>query len=84
MVICTCSVRCDETARGFTMDMDLEKGKRRRLRDAYRFKGFSPQDGKLRGIFGEPQARILPMKRRSKKHAAESVAQLISDGMTAR
>lgn len=83
-MIRSCSVRCDETAGEFTMDMDLEAGKRRRLCDAYRFKGFSPQDGKLRGIFGEPQARIVPMKRRSKKHAAGSVAQLISAGMTAR
>jgi hypothetical protein len=84
MRVINSQVRSDEAAGGFTMDMDLEEGKRRRLRDAYRFKGFSPQDGKLRGIFGEPQARILPMKRRSKKHAVESVAQLISDGMTAR
>lgn len=63
--------------------MGFVRGKERRLSDAYRFKGFSPQDKKVRGIFGEPQARILPMKRRSKKHAAENVALHIASGMTA-
>ena len=63
--------------------MDLGKGKERNLSDAYRFKGFSPKDKKVRGIFGEPKARILPMKRNQKKHAAESAALQIARGMTA-
>lgn len=63
--------------------MDIATGKKRQLSDAYRFEGFRPQEGKMRGIFGKPQARILPLTRRSKKHAAGSVAPYNADGMTA-
>jgi len=64
--------------------MGLAKGKERRLSDAYRFKGFSPRDNNVRGKFGEPQARIMPVKRRSKKHAAANAALHTAVGMTAR
>ena len=37
------------------------------LSDAYRFEGFRPQEGKVRGIFGKPQAQIMPLARRSMK-----------------
>jgi hypothetical protein len=60
------------------------KGKRHHLADAYRFKGFRPQAGNMRGVFGEPKARILPLERRSKKHAAGNVALYRVDGMTGR
>jgi len=38
----------------------------------------------VRGIFGAPKARILPLKRRSKKRSVVYVEQLITSGMTAR
>ena len=63
--------------------MDIVSGKKRQLSDTYRFEGFRPQEGKVRGVFGKPQARILSLTRRSKKRAAESVAPYNRDGMTA-
>jgi transposase len=39
--------------------------KRRRLRDAYRFAGFRPIE-QVRGVFGDPHARIITLIRRSK------------------
>src|SRR3989304_1323904 len=39
--------------------------KHRRLHDAYRFPGFRPH-ATVRGIFGDPKARILRMERREK------------------
>jgi hypothetical protein len=39
--------------------------KQRRLEDAYRFIGFRP-DPKVRGIFGDPKARIVQLLRRGK------------------
>jgi transposase len=47
--------------------MDVAPARKYRLSDSYRFEGFRPQEGKVRGIFGKPQAKILPMKRRSSK-----------------
>jgi hypothetical protein len=41
-------------------------GKNRRLRDAYRFSGFLPQE-KISGIFGDPKAGVIELKRRGKK-----------------
>jgi hypothetical protein len=58
--------------------------KKRRLSDAYRFEGFRPEPDKVRGMFGAPQARILPLKRRSKKHVAGDVAPREVAGMTAK
>src|SRR5258706_12404354 len=43
--------------------------KYRRLWDTYRFPGFSPRST-LRGIFGDPKARILGLRRRGKKRFA--------------
>ena len=40
--------------------------KHRRLQDAYRFRGFRPVSI-VRGIFGDPKARILRLERREKK-----------------
>jgi hypothetical protein len=39
--------------------------KQRRLRDAYRFAGFRPIE-QVRGVFGDPHARIVALVRRSK------------------
>jgi hypothetical protein len=62
--------------------VDVTQGKKRHLADAYCFEGFRPAAGKVRGIFGKPQARILPLKRRSKKHVAANVAIYTVGGMT--
>ena len=40
--------------------------KRRRLQDAYRFPGFQPL-ATVRGVFGDPQVRIVQLVRRRKK-----------------
>jgi hypothetical protein len=46
--------------------------KKRRLRDAYRFPGFRAVDD-LRGVFGDPYARVVTLVRRSKKRRAVRV-----------
>ena len=43
--------------------------KRKRLLDAYRFAHFRPLE-KIRGIFGDPKARVITLVRRSKKRSA--------------
>ena len=62
----------------------MSRSKKRNLSDAYRFEGFHPQAGKLRGVFGKPKARILPLERRSKKHVVENVALYRAAGTIAR
>jgi len=52
------------------------------LSNAYRFDGFYPEDEKLPGIFGKPRARILRLKRRTKKRFVVNVAPHNLDGMT--
>jgi hypothetical protein len=47
--------------------------KNRRLRDAYRFPGFLPQE-KIFGIFGDPKAGVIVLKRRGKKQFVGPVA----------
>src|SRR6266576_7190200 len=48
----------------------VESGKRRRrLSDGYSFAGFRA-DETLRGVFGDPDVRILRLDRRSKKRFA--------------
>lgn len=46
--------------------------KRKRLSDAYRFDGFRPLE-ELRGVFGDPVARVITLVRRQKKRAARDV-----------
>jgi hypothetical protein len=41
-------------------------GKHRQLVDEYRFPGFIPQ-ARIKGKFGDPAARVIFLKRRSKK-----------------
>ena len=43
--------------------------KQRRLLDAYRFPGFRPMD-EVRGVFGDPNARIITLVRRSRNRPA--------------
>ncbi len=45
----------------------------RRLEDTYRFPGFRPR-ATVRGVFGDPKVRILPLQRRGKKHSVGRVA----------
>jgi hypothetical protein len=49
--------------------MGKDRKRRRRLSDGYRFAGFRP-DAFVRGVFGEPDVRIVVLHRRSKKPSA--------------
>jgi hypothetical protein len=64
--------------------MGAVRGKRRRLSDGFRFEGFRPQDGKVRGKFGGAKGRILPLERRSKKQFVDRVEPCTGSGTTAR
>src|ERR1700674_4005886 len=54
----------------------------KRLRDSYRFPRFHPALT-VRGLFGDPRARVIRLTRRSKKPGAEFVAGYGPVGMTA-
>jgi hypothetical protein len=47
------------------MRMTTRTTRRRRLDDAYRFHGFRPL-ATVRGVFGDPKARVVTLQRRSK------------------
>jgi len=66
---------CDDAA----MQTQLPK---KRLLDAYRVPGFRPLD-EVKGVFGDPLARVVTLVRRSKKHAAEPAAASTPAGTTA-
>jgi hypothetical protein len=53
-----------------------------RLRDAYRFPGFRPE-AIVRGIFGDPKARIVSLRRRRKKRPVAPAANPIAPITTA-
>jgi hypothetical protein len=46
-------------------------GKIKRLQDVYRFPGFGPL-AQVRGVFGDPYAVVITLRRRRKKHSAVS------------
>ena len=46
--------------------------KHKRLTDAYRVPGFTPFQT-VKGIFGDPKARVIVLKRRQKKQFVQSV-----------
>jgi hypothetical protein len=50
--------------------------KTKRLLDEYRFPGFRPV-AKIKGKFGDSQARIIPLKRSQKKQPVPVVEQFI-------
>jgi hypothetical protein len=52
-------------------------GKLRRLQDVYRFPGFVPM-AEVRGVFGDPWAVVITLRRRRKKRSVESAAGLIA------
>lgn len=51
------------------------------LRDLYRFNGFLPE-AHIHGLFGDPFAIVIPLRRVSKKLSAESVARPIEASTT--
>lgn len=55
--------------------------KHKRLADAYRFKGFIP-DTEVFGVFGDPQMRIIRLKRRGKKRLVPFAEKFITLSMT--
>src|SRR5262249_59323686 len=55
----------------------------RRLWDTYSFSGFRPEQT-VRGIFGDPGARIITLKRRSKKRLVVVAVTFRWGGTTAR
>ena len=55
----------------------------KRLSDEYRFPGFLPEVT-LKGLFGDPCARIITLIRRQKKHAVAIVAEFIRATTTRR
>ena len=55
--------------RGIRHDFGMATANRRkRLSDAYRFDGFRPLE-EVRGVFGDPIARVVTLVRCSKKRA---------------
>jgi hypothetical protein len=57
--------------------------KTKRLWDAYRFPGFTPETG-VSGIFGDQKAMVIKLRRRGKKHFAGLVDGHIGRFTTAR
>ncbi len=52
---------------------DLWMDKKRRLLDEYQFPGFRPRS-KIKGVFGDPKARVIRLERTQKKqHAVTAV-----------
>jgi hypothetical protein len=47
------------------------------LHDLYRFPGFVPQP-QVRGLFGDPRAVVIPLRRRRKKRPAVFVAEFFA------
>jgi len=50
--------------------------KKRRLLDEYQFPGFRPMS-KIQGIFGDPKARVVSLRRSQKKQYVVAAAQYI-------
>ena len=51
-------------------------GKKKRLRDEYRLPGYSPK-AEIKGIFGDPKARVIQLERTQKKRYAGVVEKFI-------
>jgi hypothetical protein len=54
-----------------------------RLPDTYRFPGFHPE-AIVRGIFGDPKARVVALRRRRKKRPVAPAANLFEASATAK
>jgi len=57
-------------------------GKQRRLLDEYRFPGYRPR-AEIRGVFGDPRARVIQLERTRKKRSV-GVAARLTDAITTR
>jgi hypothetical protein len=57
--------------------------KHKRLTDAYRFPGFTPKQ-EVVGIFGDPQARVIRLKRLEKKLGVRNVVVPMAVSTTAK
>ena len=55
--------------------------RQRRLWDAYAFRGLRPLHA-VRGVFGEPKARVITLVRRSKQRSAAGAPECIGAGTT--
>src|SRR5664280_383909 len=55
--------------------------RQRRLWDTYTFPGFRPQPT-VRGVFGDPKARLITLARRAKKRFAGAAGEFIRVGTT--
>ena len=53
--------------------------RRRRLSDGYSFEGFRPK-ATVRGVFGDPNVRVVSLERRSKKLSAVAAVGLTRAG----
>ncbi len=60
-----------------------KRHRKRRLWDIYQFPGFRPS-ATVKGIFGDPEARVIALTRRPKKHSAEVADFPIAHGTTGR
>jgi hypothetical protein len=56
-------------------------GKLKRLQDVYRFPGFVPL-AEVRGIFGDPRAVVITLRRRRKKRAAGCAGERLAPSTT--
>ena len=54
---------------------------RRRLSDTYRFAGFRALE-QIKGVFGDPRARVVTLMRRSKKLPAARAGEFTAAGTT--
>lgn len=57
--------------------------KTKRLLDEYRFPGFRPR-AEIKGIFGDPKARVIQLERRQKKAFADAAGLSAEVSTTAR
>jgi len=54
---------------------------KRLLSESYAFPGFRPQPA-VRGVFGDPKARVITLNRRAKKQSAAPAARSMRAGTT--
>ena len=66
---------------GHHFPMANSSKRQRRLWDTYTFPGFRPQPT-VRGVFGDPKARIITLARRAKKRFAGAAGEFIRVGTT--
>src|ERR1035437_1134751 len=73
--------KCGLKPHGYWVFWANSSKRRRRLWDTYTFPGFRPQPT-VRGVFGDPKARIITLARRAKKRFAGAAGEFIRVGTT--